>query len=301
MDRFQQMQIFVAVVETGHFVHAAETLGLSKAAVSRAVNGLEERLGARLLHRTTRRLSLTSEGETFFGRSKLLLEELAAAEGEISERGTAVSGRLRINVPVSFGIQHLAPLWGTFTARHPRVELDVTLNDRSVDLVDEGFDLAVRIGTLDSSSLVARRLATTRMRICAAPDYLAASGLPAHPRELADHATIAYSYHATGDDWTLTGPDGPVAVTTRPVLRSNNGETCVAAALAGQGIVYQPEFLLQPHLQTGALQVLFPDWETATLGIHAVYPSRRYLLPKTRALIDFLAQQLGTPNGLASR
>ncbi|WP_018140371.1 LysR family transcriptional regulator [Thioalkalivibrio sp. ALJ7] len=293
MDRFQQMQIFVAVVEAGHFVHAAEALGLSKAAVSRAVNGLEERLGARLLHRTTRRLSLTSEGETFFGRSKLLLEELAAAEGEISERGTAVSGRLRINVPVSYGIQHLAPLWGAFTARHPRVELDVTLNDRSVDLVDEGFDLAVRIGTLDSSSLVARRLATTRMRICAAPDYLAASGLPAHPRELADHATIAYSYHATGDDWTLTGPDGPVAVTTRPVLRSNNGETCVAAALAGQGIVYQPEFLLQPHLQTGALQALLPDWETATLGIHAVYPSRRYLLPKTRALIDFLAERLG--------
>lgn len=293
MDRFQQMQAFLAVVDTGHFVTAADALGQSKAAVSRAVSQLESRLGVRLLNRTTRRLSLTSEGAVFHERCKQILAELEAAEGEIGERGTEASGRLRLNAPVSFGIHHLAPLWGAFRAQHPRVELDVTLSDRLVDLVDEGFDLAVRIGRLSSSSLVGRKLASTRMRLCAAPAYLAARGEPEYPRDLADHAVIAYSYLTSGDDWRLTGPEGEVTVTTHPVMRSNNGETCIAAARAGEGVILQPGFLLQPYLDDGSLIELLPDWQAPTLGIHAVYPSRRYLLPKVRALIDFLAERLG--------
>lgn len=292
MDRFQQMQAFVAVVESGHFVNAAESLGLSKAAVSRAVGALESRLGVRLLHRTTRRLSLTGEGEIFYSRCRQLLMEVEAAEGEVSERGVDASGRVRVNAPVSFGIHHLAPLWAEFRAEHPRVELDVTLSDRVVDLVEEGYDLAIRIGRLSSSSLVSRKLTSTRMVLCAAPDYLAEQGEPEHPEELAGRAVIAYSYLTSGDDWTLTGPEGAVKVRTRPVMHSNNGETCIAAALAGQGIVLQPDFLVHPHLADGRLRELLPGWSAATLGIHAVYPSRRHLLPKVRALIDFLAARL---------
>lgn len=292
MDRFQQMQAFVAVVESGHFVNAAESLGLSKAAVSRAVGALESRLGVRLLHRTTRRLSLTGEGEIFYSRCRQLLMEVEAAEGEVSERGVDASGRVRVNAPVSFGIHHLAPLWAEFRAEHPRVELDVTLSDRVVDLVEEGYDLAIRIGRLSSSSLVSRKLTSTRMVLCAAPDYLAEQGEPEHPEELAGRAVIAYSYLTSGDDWTLTGPEGAVKVRTRPVMHSNNGETCIAAALAGQGIVLQPDFLVRPHLAEGHLRELLPGWSAATLGIHAVYPSRRHLLPKVRALIDFLAARL---------
>ena len=293
MDRVEQMQAFVTVVDTGHFVTAADSLGLSKAAVSRAVNALEARLGVRLLHRTTRRLSLTAEGEIFLGRCRQILAELEAAEGEVGERRTEVSGRVRVNAPVSFGIHHLAPLWGAFRAQHPGVELEVTLSDRLVDLVDEGFDLAVRIGRLASSSLVGRQLASTRMRLCAAPDYLDANGRPGHPRDLPGHGVIAYSYSAAGDDWTLEGAEGAVTVTTRPVMRSNNGDTCIAAAVAGQGVVLQPGFLLHPWLADGRLQEVLPGWEAPALGIHAVYPSRRHLLPKVRVLIDFLARHLG--------
>lgn len=292
MDRFQQMQTFLAVVDTGHFVTAADALGQSKAAVSRAVSHLESRLGVRLLNRTTRRLSLTGEGAVFHERCKQILAELEAAEGEIGERGTEARGRLRLNAPVSFGIHHLAPLWGAFRAQHPRVELEVTLSDRLVDLVDEGFDLAVRIGRLSSSSLVGRKLASTRMRLCASPAYLAATGEPGHPRDLSRHAVIAYSYLTSGDDWRLTGPDGEVTVTTRPIMRSNNGETCIAAAVAGEGVILQPGFLVQPYLADGSLTELLPDWQAPTLGIHAVYPSRRHLLPKVRVLIDFLAERL---------
>lgn len=293
MDRFQQMETFVAVVETGHFVTAAQALALSRAAVSRTVAALEARLGARLLHRTTRRLSLTGEGEVFYNRCREILAELAAAEGEIGARGTEASGRVRINAPVSFGIHHLAPLWGPFRARYPQVELDVTLSDRLVDMVDEGYDLALRIGRLASSSLVGRQLASTRLRLCASPAYLAKHGRPEHPDALSQHAVIAYRYFTSGDDWTLEGPDGSVTVSTRPVMKSNNGDTCIAAAVAGEGMVLQPGFLLQPCLADGRLEEVLPDWHAPTLGIHAVYPSRHHLLPKVRVLIDFLAERLG--------
>jgi DNA-binding transcriptional LysR family regulator len=296
MDKFQEMRAFAAVVDAGSFVRAAEALDLSKTAVSRLVGELETRLGSRLLHRTTRRLSLTPEGEIFHERCRQLLDGLAEAEAELSARTGEAVGQLRLNVPVSFGLLHLAPLWPAFMALHPKVTLDVTLSDRVVDLVDEGYDLAVRISRLQSSSLVSRRLTSTRMILCASPPYLQRHGTPAHPSELAGHAVIAYSLLAMGDQWEFQGPQPaahPVTVKVVPRMRTNSGDTCCAAALQHQGIVLQPSFLVDPHLASGALVEVLPQYRSIELGVHAVYPSRKHLTPKVRALIDFLVDAFG--------
>jgi DNA-binding transcriptional LysR family regulator len=290
MDRFQEMQAFVAVVDAGSFVRAAEALELSKTAVSRLVGDLEARLGTRLMHRTTRKFSLTPEGEVFHERCRQLLEGVAEAEAELSAHSGEAIGRLRINVPVTFGLLHLAPLWPAFMALHPNVELDVTLNDRLVDLIDEGYDLAVRVARLQSSSLVSRPLTSTRMVLCASPKYLQRHGTPAHPADLAHHAVIAYTLLSMGDRWEFDGPQGPVSVTVVPRLRTNSGDTCCAAALQHQGFVLQPTFLVGPHLATGALVEVLPQYRSVELGVYAVYPSRKHLTPKVRVLIDFLVE-----------
>lgn len=288
MDRFLEMQTFNAVVEAGSFVKAADALALSKAAVSRYVVELETRLGVRLLQRTTRRLSLTDEGQLFYARSKELLAELSEAEDEITSRNDAASGLLRVNAPFTFGVLHLAPLWGDFLRQHPKVKLDVTLADRLVDLVEEGFDVAIRIATLESSTLVSTRLATTRLVLCAAPQYLQLHGVPQQPDELASHAVIAYSYFSTHDEWHFEGPQGPVSVKTNPCFHTNNGDTCRAAALAGQGIILQPDFLVGPDVASGALVELLPQFRTRAIGIYAVFPTRKHVSPKVRSLIAFL-------------
>ena len=288
MDRFLEMQTLTAVVDAGSFVIAAETLGVSKAAVSRHIAELERRLGVRLLQRTTRRLSLTEEGLTFVARSRELLAGLDEAEAEVSSRSAAVNGLLRINAPVTFGIRHLAPLWGPFRDLYPQLRLDLTLADRQVDLIEDGYDLAIRIGTLPSSTLVSRRLAGTRMVLCASPAYLQAHGTPSVPADLARHAVIAYSYFASRDDWHFDGPAGAVTVRTEPCISSNSGDTCRAAALAHQGVILQPTFLVGDDLAAGTLVELMPGYRAGELGIYAIYPSRKYVAPKVRALIDFL-------------
>lgn len=288
MDRFLEMQTFNAVVDAGSFVRAAEALNLSKAAVSRYVVDLETRLGVRLLHRTTRKLSLTEEGQVFHARSKELLASLQEAEDEATAQSGAASGLLRINAPFSFGILHLAPLWGAFKALHPKVSLDVTLSDRLVDLVEEGYDMAIRIATLENSSLVSKRLATTRMVLCASPTYLQRRGTPQHPGELTQHAVISYSYWSTKDEWKFTGPDGPVTVKTKPCIHTNNGDTCRAAALSHQGVVLQPSFIVGRDLAEGTLVELMPAYQSIELGVYAVYPTRKHVSPKVRALIEFL-------------
>jgi len=288
MDRFLEMQTLTAVVDAGSFVIAAETLGVSKAAVSRHIAELERRLGVRLLQRTTRRLSLTEEGLTFVARSRELLAGLDEAEAEVSSRSAAVNGLLRVNAPVTFGIRHLAPLWGPFRELYPQLRLDLTLADRQVDLIEDGYDLAIRIGTLPSSTLVSRRLAGTRMVLCASPAYLQAHGTPSVPADLARHAVIAYSYFASRDDWHFDGPAGPVTVRTEPCISSNSGDTCRAAALAHQGVILQPTFLVGDDLAAGTLVELMPGYRAGELGIYAIYPSRKYVAPKVRALIDFL-------------
>jgi len=296
MDKFQEMASFVAVVEAGSFVGAADATGLSKAAVSRHVAELEQRLGARLLHRTTRRLSLTDDGQLFFTRAKEMLAAIDEAESEISSRSGEPSGLLRINAPLTFGVLHLAPLWGRFAQLYPKVSLDIELSDRVVDLVEEGYDLAVRITNLPSSQLVSRRLASTRMVACASPQYLALHGTPAHPDELAQHEVISYSYWAARNEWTFTAPDDSlITVRTHARIHANNGDTCRAAALDHQGIILQPDFLVADDLRRGDLVELLPTYRAMTLGIHAVYPSRKHLPIKTRRLIDFLVEAFAAP------
>lgn len=286
------MQVFAAVADNGSFVGAAQSLGLSKPAVSRHVAELETRLGVRLLHRTTRRLSLTPEGSAFHVRCKALLADLESAEVEVTQRADRAIGVLKVNVPVSYGVRCLAPWWGRFMALHPQVQLDVTLSDRFVDLVEEGFDLAVRIGRLGDSSLVSRRLGTTRLVLCAAPSYLERHGTPSHPTELVGHHTIGYSLLSDGDQWRFDGPEGAVVVKVVPRLWSNSGDTCCAVARSGGGLVLKPCFLVADDLASGALQEVLPGWRAPELGIHAVYPSRRHLAPKVRLLVDFLADAL---------
>ena len=295
MDRFLEMRTFVQVVDTGSFVGAAEPLDMSKAAVSRYVADLEARLGVRLLHRTTRRLSLTEDGEVFYLRCKELLGGLDAAEAEVTARSGDAVGQLRVNAPVSFGILYLAPVWAAFKARHPQVSFDVTLSDRVVDIVDEGFDLAIRITQLQNSSLISRRLASTRMVLCASPTYLARQGTPVHPSELVQHHILAYSYWSSRDEWAFDGPDGVVVVKTTPCLRSNNGDTCRAVALAHEGIILQPSFMVGEDLAAGSLVELCPGYRALEMGIHAVYSSRKHVAPKVRLLIDFLVEHFAEP------
>jgi DNA-binding transcriptional LysR family regulator len=293
MDKFQEMRVFSAVVDASSFVAAADSLGMSKAAVSRYVSELEQRLGVRLMHRTTRKLSLTPEGEVFLARCRDILASIESSEAEISTRSVTASGLLKVSVPVSFGIRHLAPLWSEFLSDHPQVTLDVQLADRVIDLVDEGFDMAVRIARLPDSSLISRQLASTRLVLCAAPSYLKRRGTPAHPSELAQHDVLGYSLMAMGDQWQFTGPEGPVSVKVRPRMWTNNGDSCVAAALQGSGIQLQPTFLIDDELASGQLVEILPQFRSVELGIYAVYPSRKFVLPKVRAMVEFLANELG--------
>ena len=291
----QQVSSFLAVVRAGSFVGAAEATGLSKAAVSRHVAELEESLGVRLLHRTTRRLSLTDDGQRFHARANELVAAMEELEAETASRGGEAMGLLRINAPTTFGNLHLAPLWPRFTAANPKVSLDITLNDRLVDLVDEGYDLAIRITNMASSQLVSRQLATTRIVLCASPGYLALHGTPTQPQELAKHQVLAYRYWSGGDDWRFDGPGGAVTVRVNPRIRTNSGDTCRAAALEDQGIVLQPDFLVGDDLNRGTLVELMPQYRSVELGIHAVYPSRKHLPMKTRRLVDFLVQSFERP------
>lgn len=292
MDKYQEMRVFSAVVEASSFVGAADSLDMSKAAVSRYVSELEQRLGVRLLHRTTRRLSLTPEGEVFLARCREILSSIEASEVEITTRSVSVIGLLKVSVPVSFGIRHMAPLWPDFLDLHPQLNLDVQLADRLIDLVDEGFDLAIRIARLEDSSLISRQIAATRLVLCAAPSYLERRGVPAHPSDLATHDVVGYSLLATGDQWQFEGPDGPVSVKVRPRFWSNNGDSCIAACVQGAGIQLQPTFLIDEELRRGALVEVLPQYQAATLGIYAVYPTRKFVLPKVRALIEFLDERL---------
>lgn len=295
MDILQAMKTFTAVVEAGSFVGAMDATALSKPAVSRQVSDLEAHLGTRLLQRTTRRLSLTSEGQAYYQRCKEVLQAVQEAEAEVSASAVQAQGRLRIGAPQTFGALHLAALWGRFAAQNPQVSLDIVLSDRVVDLVEEGYDLVIRIARLPDSSLVSRALASTRMVLCASPRYLAERGTPTHPHELAQHDVVSYTYWSSGDVWSFQGPKGELSVRTHSRIHANNGDTCRAAALADQGIVLQPDFLVHADLRSGALVELMPEFKAVELGIFAVYATRKQLPLKVRRLVDFLVEALRTP------
>ena len=296
MDPFRQMQAFVAVVQAGSFVAAAERLGTSKALVSRMVLELEARLGTRLLNRTTRRLSLTDAGSDYVERCRQILEDVADANAAASEGASQISGRLKINAPLTFGNLHLAPLWGEFLKLHPLVELDITLTDRVVDLVEEGFDLAVRISQRSSSSLITRTLAHDRMVLCASPHYLRHAAAIEVLADLTQHSVMAYAWWSGGDEWRFEDSQGkPQSVVIRPRLRANSGDTCRAAALADQGVIYQPLFLVGDDIRAGRLVRVLPALRGPNISISTVYPSRKQLPGKVRAMVDFLAAAFQTP------
>ena len=291
MDRFAHLQTFVAVAEAESFTVAAESLGLSRAMASKHVQTLEDHLGIRLLQRTTRRVRLTEAGRRYLDRTKRLLGDLEEAEDEARGERTAPRGALRVNGPVSFSQAHLAAAIPAFLERFPDVSVDLTVNDRTVDLLEEGYDVAVRIGRLADSSLVARRLAPVRLLLGASPDYLASHPAPQTPDDLRDHACLGYAYSADGGLWRFTHADGTEAVVTpKSRFTANNGEVLTEAALAGTGIVLQPDFVLGPHFASGALIRLMPDWRHPELAVHAVHHQSRYVAAKIRAFIDHLAE-----------
>lgn len=293
MDRLTGIEVFLRVAARGSFAAAAADLGLSRAMVSKHVQALEARLGIRLLHRTTRRLSLTEAGRAYFEQAGTLVEALREAEEAVGALQSGPRGLLRVNAPVSFGLLHLGGAVRDFMDRYPEVSVELTLEDRQVDLVKEGYDLAVRIGRLTDSSLIARRLTPCRLLLVAAPDYLASRGTPRCLSELAEHECLSYSYSASGDEWRFDGPDGPASVRISGRLRANNGDLLHAACLAGRGIALVPSFICGPGVAAGRLVHLLPEYHPPLLGVHAVYPHARHLAPKVRAFVDYLATYFG--------
>jgi DNA-binding transcriptional LysR family regulator len=291
--RLDAMEIFAEVVEAEGFSAAARNLGVSKSAVSKQVARLEDGLGVRLLNRTTRRLSLTEAGSTFYEACRRVLDEAEAAERAVSNLSAAPRGLLKLNAPMSFGFLHLARAIPEFHARFPQITIDMAMNDRFVDLVEEGYDLALRIGELRDSSLVARRVAPCRAVLCASPDYLARRGRPERPQDLRDHDCLLYTHAAQAREWQLLGPGGLQKVKVDGPLLANNGDALCSAALGGLGIARLPTFIVGRHLRDGSLEALLPGFPLPEQGIHAVYPHSRNLSVKVRVFIDFLADYFG--------
>ncbi len=294
MDNLADIAVFVRVVERASFTMAADDLGLSRAVVSKYVSRLERRLGARLLHRTTRRLSLTEAGAALFEASRGAIERIDEAEAAVAQLQSEPRGRLRVSAPMSFGILHLGTAIAEFSRAHPLVSLELRLDDRFVNLVEEGIDVAVRIGALTDSSLVARRLASTRQVVCASPGYLAETGEPESPHDLAAHNCLLYSYQSSANVWRFTGPDGreiPVAVAGN--LRINNGIVEAEAAVAGMGVLMSPTFYVGSLIRDKKLRQVLDNYKLPDLGIYAVYPQRSQVPPKVRAFVDFLARRFG--------
>ncbi|MGF1611677.1 MAG: LysR family transcriptional regulator [Kiloniellales bacterium] len=294
MQDLSSLAVFARVVEAGGFSAAAGTLGLSKSAVSKQVSRLEARLGIRLLNRTTRRLSLTEAGALFYEGCQRMVAEAEAAEAAVTHLAAAPRGTLRVNAPVSFAMLHLVPILPELMEGCPELSIDLTLNDRRVDLVEEGYDVAVRIGRLTDSSLIARRLAPSRSLLCAAPAYLERHGTPQRPEDLARHNCLIYTYQAEGALWRFQGPEGAASVRVTGRLQVNNGDALCAALLAGAGIGRLPTFIAGDALRAGRLLRLLPDWPLGEeAAVHAVYPAGRAPSPKIRVFIDFLAERFG--------
>lgn len=297
MSRFSEIETFVTVAETGGIGAAAERLRLAKSAVSRRLKELEERLGVRLVQRTTRRLSLTETGRAYYERAVAILSDLEEADQAAAAVHGTLRGRMRIAAPVSFGTLRLAPALAEFLAEHEELILDLDLNDRRIDLVEEGFDLAVRIGNLEDSSLIARKLFDVRHLLCASPGYLARHGRPGHPDEVAEHAGLLYTGAPERRSWTWRQPDGTErSVQARARLSANNGELLLQAAEAGLGLCLQPSFIVEESIAAGRLAAILTGIEWRASTCYAVYPPGRHLSAKVRALVDFLARRLPSSN-----
>ncbi len=290
MDRFQAISVFTRVVEAGSFARAAERLGISVSSASRQVAELESHLDARLLHRTTRRLSLTESGRAFHERCVQLLADLEEAEQSANAGTLTPRGTLRLTAAITFGARHLAPAIAEFALRHPQVRFDIELSDRAADLVEEGFDLAVRIGNIGSQNLVGRKVGATRLVCCAAPSYLARHGEPRTPEDLVRHACLTYEYSPLRNIWPFRDRHGRERnVRVGGPIHANNGRFLEALAVAGVGIACEPDFIVGPDVRAGRLVPLLRGYAPPASSIYVVYPSRRHLSAKVRVFADFLA------------
>jgi DNA-binding transcriptional LysR family regulator len=296
MDSLTDIAVFVQVVDTGSFTAAADRLELSKSVVSKYVTRLEDRLGARLLNRTTRRLSLTEVGQVFYERSRLGLHELEEAEAEVSRLQGAPRGVLRINSPMSFGILHISPALPEFLARYPELSVEMSMDDRRMNLIENGFDLAIRIGELPDSSLIARRLGPCRHVVCGAPEYFRRHGVPRTPEALCNHNAITFKYQASPREWHFQAPQGHVIrVPVSGSILMNNSLGLREALLREGGVTLTPTFVVGNDIREGRLQVVLQEYSTIELSIYAVYPQRRHLSPKVRAFVDFMIERISDP------
>lgn len=292
MDRLTEMEAFATVVDQGGFTDAAKKMGISKSAVSKHVSSLEARLGARLLNRTTRRVSPTEIGLAYYDRARRVLNDAGEADALVNAMQSEPSGLLRISVATDFGVNHLSPVLAKFLRKYPDIQINMVLNNRYVELISEGFDLAVRIGDLDDSTLRARKLAETSKRMIAAPDYIQRFGNPSRIDDLSDHKLLHYSNQASGNLWKVTAPSGEKRqVRTSGWLTVNDGQSLLNAAISGLGIAYLPSFLFGPALKAGNVVEVLPDLPSDELGIYAVYPPGRFTQPKVRAFIEFLVEE----------
>jgi len=291
MDTFSALKAFNKVVEFGSFTGAAKALGQTKSAISKHVANLEDHLGARLLNRTTRAVSPTEVGQAFHERSLRILTDLDNAERSVADLHTNPRGTLRINAPVSFGVRYLADAIADFMEIHKDLQVELDLNDRVIDVIEEGFDMVIRITAMPDSSLIARKIAPFRSVISATPAYWAEHGKPAHPRDLNDHNCLLYTYMLNDNEWKFSGPDGVTTVKIKGNFKANNGNALVSAACAGLGVLTVPTFIVHDALKAGLLEAVLVDYSSTKANIYAVYPHNRHLSAKVRLFVDFLVER----------
>lgn len=290
MDRFIAMNVFAKVVEAGSFAAAARHFELSPAMVSKHIQMLEQHLGVRLLNRTTRRVIATEVGHEYYERSLRILDELGEADRAATDLQATPRGRLRVSAPVTFGTRYVAPAVADYLVAYPDVTVDLVFDDRHLDLLKDGFDIAIRLGDLADSSLIARKLGSAHMVLCASPGYLAKHGSPATPEELGDRNCLTYAHASARSVWQFTAADGRLeSIPVSGRLRANNGEALRVLAVEGEGIALLPDFLVSEELQAGRLAPLLPEHRPADRPIQAIYPHSRYVPAKVRAFIECLA------------
>jgi DNA-binding transcriptional LysR family regulator len=290
MDRLTEMEAFATVVDQGGFTDAARKMGISKSAVSKHVSSLEARLGARLLNRTTRRVSPTEIGLVYYDRARRVLNDAGEADSIVTAMQSAPSGQLRISVATDFGVTLLSPILGDFLKEYPEINVNMVLSNRYVELISEGFDMAIRVGELEDSSLRARKITEATQRMVAAPSYFARFGHPQKIDDLNDHKLLHYSNQPSNSVWRITAPSGERRqVRSQGWLTVNDGQSLLNAAVAGLGIAYLPSFIYHEALRDGLVTDAMPELPKENRGIYAIYPPGRFTQPKVRAFIDFLA------------